>query len=203
MTRDPLSEADLAPDPIAQFRAWFAAAQAAGAADAHAMTLATATPDGVPSARVVLMNAVDERGFVFYTNYESRKGRELAANPRAALVFYWPQTHRQVRVVGRVSRLSREESERYFASRPQGSQLGAWASRQSEVIASRAALDERLSELEEEYRGREVPCPLFWGGYRVTPDEMEFWQSRPNRLHDRFRYTHAPDSVWHIERLSP
>ena len=181
MTRDPLSEADLAPDPIAQFRAWFAAAQAAGAADAHAMTLATATPDGVPSARVVLMNAVDERGFV----------------------FYWPQTHRQVRVVGRVSRLSREESERYFASRPQGSQLGAWASRQSEVIASRAALDERLSELEEEYRGREVPCPLFWGGYRVTPDEMEFWQSRPNRLHDRFRYTHAPDSVWHIERLSP
>ncbi|MFN8499342.1 MAG: pyridoxamine 5'-phosphate oxidase [Anaerolineae bacterium] len=198
-----LDAADLAADPIAQFRAWFAAAQAAGVADAHAMTLATATPDGVPSARVVLLNSVDERGFVFYTNYESRKGRELAANPRAALVFYWPQVHRQVRVVGAVSRVSREESEGYFATRPVGSQLGAWASLQSEVIESRAALDERLAEIEEAYRGRDVPCPPFWGGYRVVPGELEFWQSRPNRLHDRFRYRRDADGAWQIERLSP
>ena len=203
MTLDTLDAADLASDPIVQFRAWFAAAQTAGVADAHAMTLATTTPDGCPSARVVLLNRVDEHGFVFYTNYESRKGRELAANPHAALVFYWPQTHRQVRVVGVVSRVSHEESARYFAGRPRGSQLGAWASRQSEVIASRAALDERLAQLEQEYRERDVPCPPFWGGYRLTPDEMEFWQSRPNRLHDRFRYARTSEGSWHIERLSP
>ncbi|MFN8472065.1 MAG: pyridoxamine 5'-phosphate oxidase [Anaerolineae bacterium] len=203
MTPDALTESDLAPDPLAQFRAWFAAAQAAGVADAHAMTLATSTPDGYPSARVVLLNRVDERGFVFYTNYESRKGRELAANPRAALVFFWPQIHRQVRVVGVVSKVSREESEQYFASRPVGSQLGAWASRQSQVIATRAVLDDRLAQLEEEYRGREVPCPPFWGGYRVTPEEVEFWQSRPNRLHDRFRYRRGPEGAWQIELLSP
>ncbi len=202
MTPDTLDAADLAPDPIAQFQAWFAAAQAAGVADAHAMTLATATPDGCPSARVVLLNQVDERGFVFYTNYESRKGRDLAANPRAALVFYWPQVHRQVRVVGVVTQVSREESERYFASRPLGSRLGAWASRQSEVITSRAELDERLTQLEEGFRGRDVPCPPFWGGYRVTPEELEFWQSRPNRLHDRFRYRRE-NGKWRIERLSP
>ncbi|MFN8482894.1 MAG: pyridoxamine 5'-phosphate oxidase [Anaerolineae bacterium] len=203
MTHADLDAADLAADPIAQFRAWFAAAQADGVADAHAMTLATATADRLPSARIVLLNGVDEGGFVFYTNYESCKGRELAANPRAALVFYWPHAHRQVRVVGGVSQLRREESERYFATRPRGSQLGAWASRQSEVIAGRAALDERLAELEEAYRGRDVPCPPFWGGYRVAPEEMEFWQSRANRLHDRFRYRRTADGGWRVERLSP
>jgi pyridoxamine 5'-phosphate oxidase len=166
------------------------------------MTLATATPDGRPSARVVLLKGFDERGFVFYTNYEGRKSRELEANPRAALLFYWGELERQVRVEGRVSRVPDRESDAYFAGRPRGSQLGAWASEQSRPVRDRGALERRLRELEGEYEGREVPRPAFWGGYRVVPETMEFWQGRENRLHDRLRYRRA-EGGWKIERLQP
>ena len=166
------------------------------------MTLATATPDGRPSARVVLLKGFDERGFVFYTNYEGRKSTEIEANPRAALVFYWGELERQVRVEGRVSRVPDEESDAYFAERPRGSQLGAWASEQSRPVRDRGALEERLRELEGEYGGREVPRPPFWGGYRVEPETMEFWQGRENRLHDRLRY-HRAGELWRRERLQP
>ncbi len=167
------------------------------------MTLATATPDGVPSARVVLLKAFDERGFVFYTNYESQKGRELAANPRAALVFYWTSLERQVRIGGAVEMVAREESERYFRSRPFASRVGALASRQSEVLADRAELEERVKRLTLELKGGDVPLPPTWGGFRVVPASFEFWQGRPSRLHDRLRYTRAADGAWTIERLSP
>ncbi len=198
-----LTEADLDPDPFRQFARWFEQARASGAADPHAMTLATATRDGIPSARMVLLNAFDAHGFVFYTNYESRKGRDLAQNPYAALVFYWPELRRQVRAAGRAERLTPAESDAYFRRRPAGSQLGAWASRQSEVIAGREALERRVEELAAEFAGREIPRPPYWGGYRIIPDSFEFWQSRPNRLHDRFRYFPTPDDGWRIERLAP
>ena len=167
------------------------------------MTLATATPDGRPSARMVLLKGVDARGFAFFTNYESRKGAELAANPRAALVFFWVQLERQVRVEGRVERLSAEESDAYFASRPEGSQLGAWASQQSAVLPDRGPLEARYEELRAQYEGQEVPRPTFWGGFRVVPETVEFWQGRVNRLHDRLRYRRQDDGSWVIERLSP
>jgi pyridoxamine 5'-phosphate oxidase len=198
-----LTKADLDPDPFRQFARWFEQARTSGAADPHAMTLATATRDGIPSARMVLLNAFDARGFVFYTNYESRKGRDLAQNPYAALVFYWPELRRQVRAAGRVERLTPAESDAYFRRRPAGSRLGAWASHQSEVIADREALERRVEELAAEFTGREIPRPPYWGGCRVVPDSFEFWQSRPNRLHDRFRYSPRPDGGWRIERLAP
>ncbi|NWG20548.1 MAG: pyridoxamine 5'-phosphate oxidase [Chloroflexi bacterium] len=197
-----LSEDEVDTNPLRQFQRWFDQAQAAGLAEPNAMTLATATPDGRPSARMVLLKGVDSGGFVFFTNYESRKGNELAANPWAALVFYWPELERQVRIEGRVARVAAEESDAYFASRPDGSRIGAWASRQSSVISGRAELERRVAELEATYAGGEVPRPPYWGGFRVTPDVIEFWQGRPGRLHDRIRYRRE-DSAWIIERLSP
>ena len=197
-----LKESDAEEEPVELFRRWFDEALAANLNEPNAMTLATATPDGRPSARVVLLKGFDERGFVFYTNYEGRKARELEANPRCALVFYWGELERQVRVEGRAGRIPGEESDAYFAERPRGSQLGALASEQSRPVRDRGALEDRLRKLEAEYEGREVPRPPFWGGYRVEPESMEFWQGRENRLHDRLRY-HLLDGVWRRERLQP
>jgi pyridoxamine 5'-phosphate oxidase len=202
-TQRGLREEDLALDPFTQFGAWFNEVAQADIREPNAMTLATATPDGRPSARMVLLKGVDARGFSFFTNYESRKGGELDANPRAALVFFWVQLERQVRVEGRVERLSAEESDAYFASRPEGSQLGAWASKQSAVLPDRGPLEARYEELRAQYEGLEIPRPPFWGGFRVVPETVEFWQGRVNRLHDRLRYRRQDDDSWVIERLSP
>lgn len=198
-----LRRRDLAASPVAQFEKWFAEAQAAGHKFANAMTIATATADGIPSARVVLLKGFDETGFVFFTNYESQKGRELETNPVAALVFYWDKLDRQVRITGRVTRVSREESEAYFRTRPLDSRLGAWASKQSRLIASRELLEAEMQIYSRQYADMEVPLPPYWGGYRVAPQTIEFWQSRLGRLHDRFRYSRQPDGAWIIERLAP
>jgi pyridoxamine 5'-phosphate oxidase len=198
-----LREQELPADPIEQFRLWFEMAQAAGLPQPEAMTLATATPDGRPSARIVLLKRVDEQGFLFFTNYESRKGRELGVNPRAALVFFWSPLHRQVRVEGPVEVASAAESDIYFQSRPRGSQLGALASRQSEVITGRDVLEGRVEALRRRYAGDSIPRPACWGGYRVVPLEVEFWQGQEDRLHDRLRYRRTEDGRWQIERLSP
>lgn len=198
-----LSETDLDPDPIRQFRLWFDQAAASVTIEPNAMTLATAAPDGQPSARMVLLKGFDEAGFLFYTNYESRKGHELAANPRAALVFYWGELERQVRIEGHVERVAPAQSDAYFHSRPRGSQLGAAASQQSHVIPGREVLDRRVAELEAQYSDQELPRPDYWGGFRVIPDAIEFWQGRPNRLHDRLRYRRGDAASWMIERLSP
>jgi pyridoxamine 5'-phosphate oxidase len=201
-TREALAEADVDADPVVQFGRWFEQAEQAGLLEPTAMTLATATPDGRPSARMVLLRGFDERGFCFYTNHESRKGVELAANPRAALVFWWGELERQVRIEGPVAPTSRAESEAYFHSRPPGSQLSAAASPQSRVIADRAALERRVAELATGAADDQVPLPEFWGGYRLTHEVVEFWQGRPDRLHDRLRYRRAGDG-WKIERLAP
>jgi len=198
-----LSEEEVDPDPLAEFRRWYRLAEESGVSQPDAMTLATATGDGAPSARMVLLKGVDDQGFVFFTNYESRKARELAENPRAALVLYWVSLRRQVRVTGRVEALSAEESEAYFRTRPYGSRLAAWASRQSNVIPDRSVLEDEYRRLEAEYADEDVPLPPFWGGYRVTPDTVEFWMGRENRLHDRLRYRRGDGGGWVIERLSP
>jgi len=221
-----LRRSDLAPDPLTQFNQWFeqaANARAGGRvrrffiriyksillltgnppADVNAMTLATADKEGHPSARIVLLKGVDARGFMFFTNYESRKGRELTENPEAALVFYWPDLERQVCVAGSVTKLPQAESEAYFTSRPRGSRIAAWASNQSEVVPDRAALEKKWNELEAQYPGEKVPMPPYWGGYVLNPTRLEFWQGRPNRLHDRFRYSRAASNSWQLERLSP
>jgi len=198
-----LDEAHAASDPWSQFRTWFAEAESAGLLEPNAMTLATADANGRPSARVVLLKGLSEEGFVFFTDYRSRKGEELDANPQAALAFYWAELERQVRAVGAVERLSRADSEAYFRSRPRGSQLGAWASHQSALLEDRALLLGRVEELQARYGDGEVPLPPHWGGYRLIPDEVEFWQGRPNRLHDRIVYTRSPESGWRRARLSP
>jgi pyridoxamine 5'-phosphate oxidase len=201
--RAELTEDAAAADPVRQLAAWLEEAAAAGVTEPNAMTLATASADGVPSARMVLLKGVDDRGLVFYTNYGSRKGDELAANPRAALVLYWAPLERQVRVEGRVEKVSREESAAYFASRPRGSRLGALASPQSAVVAGRSVLEERLAELETAHPGEDVPLPDNWGGYLVVPEVVELWQGRPNRLHDRLRYRADGRGGWIRQRLAP
>lgn len=221
-----LRRKDLESDAIAQFRKWFEQATGARTSgrvrrfliklyksvflirtsamlDLNAMTLATADRQGRPSARMVLLKGLDVRGFVFYTNYNSRKGRELEENQDAALVFYWPEQERQVCVAGQVTKVPAAESEDYFRTRPRGSQIGAWASDQSAVVRDRAELEQKWEEYEKRYANADVPCPPNWGGYVLVPMRMEFWQGRPNRLHDRFRYTRQPDRSWLIERLSP
>ena len=224
--RGGLNRQDLTADPLAQFREWFGQAAATGSGgwwrrvsiafyklwhallghspvDSNAMVLATVDKQGFPSTRTVLLKGVDARGFIFYTNYDSRKGHELLENPNAALTFYWPDLERQVCVAGTVTRLSKEESEAYFRSRPRGSRLGAWASNQSEVIASREVLDAKWREMEARFGSGEVPLPPNWGGYVLSPTRMEFWQGRADRMHDRFRYLRQVDNSWKIERLSP
>jgi pyridoxamine 5'-phosphate oxidase len=221
-----LRRRDLEADPIVQFNKWFDQARGARASgrirgfliklykklllasgaellDLTAMTLATADRQGRPSARIVLLKGVDQRGFIFFTNYESRKGQELAENPQAALVLYWPEQERQVCIAGEISQLPAAESDAYFRTRPHGSRLAAWASKQSATVKDRAALEAQWRQLEVQYANKEIPRPPFWGGYLLCPARMEFWQGRPNRLHDRFRYTRQSDKTWLIERLSP
>ena len=221
-----LRRKDLDVDPMAQFQRWFD--QATGArtsgrlrrlfvtlykkllmiggldiVDINAITLATVDAQGRPSARIVLLKGIDSRGFVFFTNYNSRKGRELSANPNAALVCYWPELERQVTIAGKVTKVPENESDAYFASRPYGSRIGAWASDQSQAVRDRAELEEKWNQFERKFPGPEVPRPSHWGGYVLSPERLEFWQGRPNRLHDRFRYSRQADNSWLIERLSP
>ena len=196
-----MDELELDSDPVRQFGVWYADAQSAGVAQPEAMALATSTPDGRPSVRLVLLKAFDERGFVFYTNHHSRKGEELAVNPSAALAFYWQPLRRQVRVEGAVERIADTESTAYFAARPRGSRLAAWASPQSRAVADRAKLDALFDDATGRFPD-DVPLPAFWGGYRVAPDVMEFWQGQENRLHDRFRYERT-GTGWTMSRLAP
>ena len=198
-----LDEKRVERDPIKQFQLWFDDAIAAKIPLAEAMTLATATPEGRPSARMVLLKHVDDEGFVFFTNYHSAKAVQLDSNPYAALVFYWNPLDRQVRVEGKVERTPVEESKLYFQTRPRESQIGAWASPQSSVIAGREVLERRARELEDYYRDREIECPGQWGGYRLRPDKIEFWKSRTGRLHDRILYEPMSDGTWSIKRLAP
>ncbi|MEB3292516.1 MAG: pyridoxamine 5'-phosphate oxidase [Synechococcales bacterium] len=201
-TLQSLLETDVDPSPIVQFQCWFAQAVTAQVPEPNAMTLATASPEGFPAARIVLLKDVDDRGFTFFTNYNSDKGKELDRNPQAALVFLWHELERQVRIQGQVERVNSQDSDRYFYSRPHNSRLGAWASNQSEVIPDRQILDQRLAALQVEYANKEVPRPEYWGGFRVIPRLIEFWQGRSSRLHDRIRYQFQ-DEVWRIDRLSP
>jgi pyridoxamine 5'-phosphate oxidase len=221
-----LNRQDLAADPLAQFQTWFGQASITlsgsrwrqigialyklwhavlgrASADVNAMVLATASREGRPSARTVLLKGVDQRGFIFFTNYDSRKGQELAENPDASLVFYWPDLERQVCVAGAVTKLPSEESEAYFKTRPKGSRLAAWASNQSDVVADRRVLEKKWQEMAARFPGKDVPLPPKWGGYVLSPMRIEFWQGRPNRLHDRFRYSKQEDGSWQIERLAP
>lgn len=197
-----LERSSLEEDPVRQFERWFIEARNSGVEDVNAMTLATASTDGSPSARTVLLKSFDEQGFSFFTNYDSRKGHELAANPKASLLLPWLALNRQVIIEGTVEKLPREQSRAYFSSRPRASQLGAWASRQSSALDSRETLEGRLQALEEQYRDEEVPLPDFWGGYLVKPYRLEFWQGRPSRVHDRFEYRRE-NGEWRIQRLQP
>jgi pyridoxamine 5'-phosphate oxidase len=197
-----ISELSAAKDPIEMFRVWFVDARSAGIFLPESVNLATATPDGVPSSRMMLLKGVDERGFVFFTNYESRKSDELVANPQAALTFYWGVLERQVRVEGVVEKISQQESEVYFHTRPRGSRIGAWASKQSAPLENREELDRRFKEFDERYPGNDVPIPPYWGGWRMKPQRIEFWQGRLNRLHDRLRYERRGEA-WQVTRLYP
>jgi len=194
---------DLTPDPMALFDDWYRMARRSGIYWSNSTALATASRDGAPSVRMVLLKSYDARGFVFYTNYESQKGRELTENPRASMVLYWNDLVRQVRMTGRVETITREESERYFHSRPRGSQIGAWASNQDSAVADRAELMAKYEAFEKKFAGQPVPLPPYWGGYRLIPDEIEFWQGRTYRLHDRYRYTRGADGAWTWVQLSP
>ena len=198
-----LNEHEIDRDPISQFKLWFDEAIAAGLPMPDAMSLSTVTPDGRPTARMVLLKQADADGFVFFTNYNSNKARQLEINPYAALVFYWPQLERQVRVEGKVSKTPLEESLAYFKTRPRESQIGAWASPQSEVISAREVLEQRAHELAEQYCDREIDCPAHWGGFRLMPDRIEFWKGRAGRLHDRILYELQPDETWTMKRLAP
>jgi pyridoxamine 5'-phosphate oxidase len=198
-----LLESDALDDPVDMFSRWFEQAKEAGVYEPNAMTLATASSGGEPASRIVLLKGFDANGFVFFTNYESDKAGHLRDNPRASLTFYWDRLHRQVRIAGAVAQVSREETEAYFHSRPRGSQLGAWVSSQSRVISDRGELDRRYAELEARYEGQQVPVPPHWGGYRVTPESIEFWQGRTSRLHDRLRYRRPAKGSWTMERLAP
>jgi pyridoxamine 5'-phosphate oxidase len=202
-TTDILDERMIDSDPIKQFQQWFSDAIAASLPLPEAMSLATVSKDGRPSARMILLKKVDSDGFVFFTNYGSSKAKDLHDNPNAALVFFWPQLERQVRVEGTVTKTTAAESREYFATRPRGSQIGAWASPQSEVISERGQLEKREAELEEFYRDRDVDWPEHWGGYRLKPDRIEFWKGRPDRLHDRILYERQADGSWSIKRLAP
>jgi len=197
-----LDEANAGSDPIAEFDRWFSEAGEAKVLEPNAMALATATRDGAPSVRIVLLKGYDDRGFVFFTDYRSQKGAELEQNPQAALVLFWAELERQVRITGPVSVVSREESDLYFRSRPLSSRLSTWVSHQSQVIAGRNVLDDRVQQLQDRFPG-DVPLPPHWGGYRVDPQTVEFWQGRPSRLHDRLRYTRLQGGGWRLERLSP
>jgi pyridoxamine 5'-phosphate oxidase len=201
-TSDALDVGDLDRDPIVQFRRWFAEALAMGTGEPEAVCVATASTDGMPSARMVLLRSVDDQGLVFYTNYDSPKVQNLAENPAAELVWWWDPSRRQVRVAGHAARVTPEESDAYFATRERGSQLAAWASPQSRVLDDRAALDERVAAAEARFAGKPVPRPPWWGGVRVSPTSVEFWQGRPHRLHDRFRYVRQGRG-WRTERLAP
>jgi pyridoxamine 5'-phosphate oxidase len=202
-TQGGFSETEADPNPIRQFEIWFQQAQTAGLREPNAMVLATADKAGMPSTRVVLLKQVSEEGFAFFTNYVSRKGCELAANPNASVTFPWIDLERQVCITGTVRKLPRADSEAYFKLRPRGSRLGAWVSQQSSVIPGRAFLEQRMHELEQQYPDNSVPLPPNWGGYLLVPAQIEFWQGRPNRLHDRILYTTQPNRSWKIERLSP
>jgi pyridoxamine 5'-phosphate oxidase len=197
-----LDESNVAQDPIQQFTKWWDEALQSNIEEVNAMTLATATKDGIPSARIVLLKGYDEKGFVFFTNYKSQKGQELDENPHAALVFFWKELERQVRIQGEIEKISTEESDEYFNSRPLGSRIGAWASPQSNVLENRKQLEESVQQFTKQF-DENVPRPLHWGGYCLVPSEIEFWQGRPNRLHDRIRYTKYSDKEWIIERLAP
>jgi pyridoxamine 5'-phosphate oxidase len=198
-----LSEKDTLADPIEQFRVWFDEALQARALDANAMSLATSSTSGEPSVRTVLLKAIDPRGLIFYTHYDSAKGRDLAENPRAALLFFWPELERQVRLTGQVTRVPRDHSEKYFASRPVESQWAAWAARQSDEITDRQALEREYEAIKQRFGNDAVPCPPEWGGYFVEAERVEFWQGRPSRLHDRLLYTRQPDGTWTRTRLAP
>ncbi len=198
-----LSEKEAAADALRQFSIWWDEAVHAGIEEVNAMTLATASGEGIPAARIVLLKGFDERGFVFFSNYNSFKAQQLEENPRACLVFFWKELERQVRITGLVEKTSPEESDDYFNSRPQGSRIGAWTSPQSRVISSRQWLEENEQKMQQEFKGKNIPRPDYWGGYRVRPISIEFWQGRPNRLHDRIQYTLKDDGNWLIERLAP
>lgn len=198
-----LLETDVAPDPFTQFNAWWADAVKSEIEEINAMTLATASVTGQPSARIVLLKALTDKGFVFYTNYNSAKGQELAANPQACLVFFWKELERQVRITGYVEKVSEAESDEYFHSRPEGSRIGAWASPQSTVINSREVIEENTGKYEKQFAGKTINRPGHWGGYIVIPDVIEFWQGRPNRLHDRIQYSRVEPGKWKIDRLAP
>ncbi|KYP13801.1 pyridoxamine 5'-phosphate oxidase [Flavihumibacter sp. CACIAM 22H1] len=198
-----LLETDVAANPIAQFGTWWQEAVNSEIDEVNAMTLATSSADGVPSARIVLLKGFDEQGFVFFTNYSSFKGQQLEENPRACLVFFWKELERQVRITGLIQKVSREESDAYFQSRPEASRIGAWASPQSQVIESRQQLEDKEKELAASFAGSVIPRPLHWGGYRIRPLIVEFWQGRPSRLHDRIQYTMDDKGGWKIERLAP